>query len=612
MKEIFENNMEVLKRKYFKIYKTVEEIQERKMDIEVLTSKDSNKYMQISLNERKININSRYRPIEEAEKWANNIELEDHSQIILFGIGLGYRVQKIMKKIGKTNRLIVIEPNVEIFLTAIENVDLSDAISKENVLLLIGEDEFYIKKKLGQYISMRYIDQLCFEYIPNYNIIFNEDFQKYEKILKEEIRDLAIIKNTEEKFKKIWFENYVQNLKYVVKSINVKEFSNKFENIPVVIVSAGPSLNKNVKLLKEIKNRALIVCVGTAVKVLLREGIIPDIIATLDGDIKNYYHFKDIDYYNIPILYNPSVCPRILQEHKGMKIVTGGSHPYLGEELNKSLKEIEILEVGGSVAHLAFSFAKIVGADPIIFIGQDLSYGNNNQTHAEGTSYSEGKLNINKLKENEQLLIKGIYGDEVLTDIAFNKFLRWFEKEINCDKSKRLYINATEGGAHIEGTLVKRLKEVLDEHLKKRVDVSKMIKEIYSKRKVLSKQDFDAVLRDLEEISNKFKRLSCDFENAVKKLGTMGRNGKWISKVNQSIQEIEKVKRKYSKDMEINKMLTNVLSKDYPKANRIHFEEREKDQHRVYIEKELEFLQYIKTEANYIADIIHRCTQELK
>jgi hypothetical protein len=618
MKDIYSKNIKIIEEKYPILYKKIDE-HEKKIDIQILTSRDNNKYMKIIVKDKTFNINSKYRPKDEAFRWIQALDMKNNSKIILFGLGLGYRPKYIFKKMTRDNFLLVIEPSIDIFIGIIKNVDLTNILSSDNVRLLVDENELVIKKSIKKLTGWYNIKQVVVSFIPNYNNIFKKEFDKYMNFLREEIEDGLIEYNTGQKLTKTWFNNFVSNIPHMLRSCEAQDLNNKFYNKPVIIVSAGPSLNKNVRMLKEARGKAVIICVGTALKVLLKEGIYPDIIATLDGSIKNHYHFENLDYKKIPLLYFPIAYPEILNNHEGVKILTISSLPYLGETLFNLLKDIKYLKAGGSIAHLAFSFAREIGANPIVFVGQDLAYGEKMQTHAKGTSFDEGKiLHKSKLYKENQLLIEDINGNEVLTDQVFYAFLRWFESEIENDITSTIYIDATEGGAKIKGTKIMTLKETIEEYMRNEIDIAKVLFGNESKQLIGDKVYVKKIITELKDIVNGLNILENEFDRGldyIKKLRNAYEKDLYLDEEGKLTNELAQINSKFKSDIESFKVLSYVLNPTSLKLN-----EHDVDEYKLSIkEKKIKanikqeyFYRNVKTAIEDVLPLIKECIDKLE
>lgn len=494
MNEIYKRNLDILEKKYPHVYEKIINIKENKIDVLVDVSKDGNKYMIINNQNKKMYINSRYRPVDEAKKWSESIEIKEKSKIILMGFGIGYRIKEFIKKLSTENFLTIIEPSIEVFSEAIKNIDCRDIFSNDRLQILVDEDVENISKIISKHINSYNLNNIFTTIMPNYINIFKENIDMYMKLIENKLTDEKLNRNTILRQGLMWYSNFVNNIPSICNSVNLKNFINEFKDKPAVIVSAGPSLSKNVHLLKDIKDKVLIICVGTVLKVLLNQNIRPDIVVAMDAKHQNYNHFKNIDFDDIPLLYSPKIFPSIPQKHRGDKIIFSDYEAYAGKTIYGFYDDVEPLHSGGSVAHSALGFAQKIGANPIVFIGQDLAY-KDKKTHAEGTVYeNEG------LDEENVVEVEGVYGEKVLAKIEWHQFLLWMEKSIkkDNDETNRIYIDATEGGAKIHGTHIMTFQEAIDKYCIENIEVRKKLKDMIEKNR--ESLDIKDIIKDLRSI----------------------------------------------------------------------------------------------------------------
>lgn len=578
--EVFAKNINSIKNKYPNLYRKLSKSSNSYLDIQVLESRDKNKYMRINNGKKTININSRYSPIDEATKWAEGIELKNNSKLIIYGFGLSYRLKELSKKIKEDSSILIIEPNIDIFRNTVLNVDCSEIFEKDNISLLIGESIEEIKKHVLKYTNWTNMKNIDFIYMPNYEKLFKNELMYYVRIVKDIININLGNYNTIKRFSNLFYSNFIENIPHIVESINVKELFYKFKNKPVVIVSAGPSLAKNVELLNDIKNKSLIICVGTALRVLLDKGVKPDLVITVDPDIANYKHFEKIKFDDIPLIYYSCVNPNILNEHNGEKFVFKFQDIYLGEVIKNYMKDIGKLSSGGSVAHNALDLAIRMGANPIMFVGQDLAY-TDNKTHSQGTIYENDRLerieDNNKLiiskklknsdhkirEEKKTILIKDIYGNDVITDEVLYSYLKWLENVIESNND-RTYIDATEGGARIEGTNILTLNEAIERYctndIKAQETIHTIIKENKKNKVNIDKllNDFNCIMNEIKEIVSKSSDIDKQIDGLIEKYDSISDAN--ILKSLMKLEKVEKSIKSYERGFKaINFILNPVL-----------------------------------------------------
>jgi len=468
---------------------------------EIIKAKDGKDTLAIRDGDKKYFLHSFYYPEKEGEEWANGVQFDDESIILIYGIGLGYHINSLSKKLSLNNRLVLVEPSKEVFEYALSNGYYDEFKDRPNTFFITENSEENMRNLLAMYIPWDSFENLVYKDFKQYPKIFEDHYKMFSDCLIETINAMRINRNTALYFASQWQSNFIENVEFIFKSVPVKSFFNLFKDIPAVIVSAGPSLDKNIRLLKEAKGKSVIICVGTALKAMLKEGIEPDFVVSIDGSEKNFKHFENCSV-NSPLLYDLTVYPQILKEYKGPLIIGRIASDFSALFEEKLSLEFGTLNTGPSVANLSLDFAYKMGCNPIVFIGQDLAY-LNNRTHASGTTYEKDRINSNYDKK-EYIYVDGNDGEKVLTDRVLLSFKTWFENYIY-QHPDRIYINATEGGAFIKGTKVMNFKDVIDRYMKKDLHISQRISEIMANNKIELKPEQIGFLR--AELENTIKRL---------------------------------------------------------------------------------------------------------
>ena len=320
-------------------------------------------------------------------------------------------------------------------------------------------------------------------------------------------------------------ENFYHNVQYIPTGYKAFQLFRAIpDDIPAFVVSAGPSLNKNIKELKRAKNKSFIIAVDTAVKPLLREGIVPDMFATLDG-LKPLKLVKTEQARNLPLLTMVTAANAILDYHTGKKFFYDEGYEYVRKMFEMNGKKLEGFPTGGSVATLAFSLTCHLGFRKIIFVGQDLAY-TDNKSHADGTFQDA----MPEEDTEEFIKVPGNYETEVPTLKNLDSYRKWFGEYIEwwTRGHKTVFINATEGGARIEGTELMTLSEVIDRECVKEVDVSACIDRL------------EPVFQ--EEEQEKIRIFQQDTPKQVHQIVTLAREGKKL------YQQLEKLCQKGNMD----------------------------------------------------------------
>lgn len=438
--------------------------------------------LKIDTGERELSVHSLYDPEGEARRWAQGLDLEGIRFLGVFGLGLGYHIGELVRTWPNLERIVVIEPSHEILKAACKAVDLEKLLDLEKIdLVVIGDgleekDRAGVKKAeqyLGQHLAPLFqtgqLDAVQFVEFGPYPRLFPEHYRLLRTVCANLGRAVRINENTILFFSQMWPQNIFANLVDTVTSPGVINLFGKFEGWPGIVISAGPSLNKNLYLLREAKGRAVLLCVGTALRALLKEGILPDLVVTLDGAEANYRHFASLAAEEVPLVFVPTAHYRILEEYQGLKFVVGGGNPLI-DWICQFTEPKGLLNFGGSVAHATFDLALRMGCEPVILVGQDLAY-TGGATHARGTVY-EGKT---VQEGKDKFYVEDVFGGLVLTDHVLNEFRLWFEKAISTFARGRLVIDATEGGAKIAGTVIMPLREALERYCREQFPVTEIV-----------------------------------------------------------------------------------------------------------------------------------------
>lgn len=396
------------------------------------------------------------------EIWAEQFgELHKYAAVFLFGVGSGAYLKAVLKKCPKEANVIVYEPSVNIFLTLLQEVDLSREIEKHPIGFIVeGLNETEFSPVMAGTLVLENLTYMK-EYVhPNYRELYGEEIRNYVKLLHRYTEEIIVVRNTVHKMSISIAQNIIGNLKYVAEGYHPQLLS---KVIPyqgaAILVSAGPSLNKNIQELKRAKNKCLIVAVDTAVKPLMKAGIVPDIMTTVDA-LKPLGLVEIEGSEQIPLVAPPCAVSAMVKHQKGKKFFYFDGHEVPLTLYNINRKRFSDVAIGGSVACMGLSLIYKLGFDNIILVGQDLAF-TGNRSHADGTFQEK----MPEEDTSNMTMVKGNYEDKVPTSADFRLYLEWFADYIKGIKQRRnvKVYNATEGGAYIEGTEIVTLKEILDQ-----------------------------------------------------------------------------------------------------------------------------------------------------
>ena len=485
MMGLYEKNLEALNKRFPGMDKLIEEkkdelLQKENLDVESEINLEGREILKVQRNNQTLYLaGKRSASLAAANQIKFLGKIEYSAPIFMVGIGTGCYLQEIFKEVPKKNdnMVMVYEPSFSIFYEQLFHVDIEELFEDRIVALLVeGINEEGIKPLIKQMLRGDRVSCMRHFILPNYNEICPEKVLDFQKVLKDVAEEYLVNINTVQAFSKVAVENMLKNADYVRTGYQAKQLMEAIpREMPAIIVSAGPSLNKNIEELKKAKNKAFIIAVDTAMKPLLRNGIIPDMYAIIDGT-KPLELVAVEESRNIPLLSEVRAAHAVMDYHKGKKFFFREFTPYFDRMYEMNHKEWAAMDVGGSVATAAFSLACYLGLGTVIMVGQDLAL-TGNKTHADGTF----KEKMEELDTSKMKMVPGNVEEKVPTRPDFDHYRIWFEDFIA--RWKNMYpnfrvINATEGGAKIKGTEISTLKEAIEKECKIEADVSANIEKL--------------------------------------------------------------------------------------------------------------------------------------
>lgn len=404
-------------------------------------------------------------------------KIPDNPQaIVLFGSGMGDAVLHINKQFSDLEHLIIVEPNQDVFKALLTQLDLISLFKNcEKISFLVNLSLNDTSASLHEVFDQGLYQKISFIAPLAYRTLYQSYYQSVLELSQKAIRRKVINMATRSITNYKWIVNQWRNQKIL--SIPFETLANRIPAPPVIIVSAGPSLNKNMHLLNEAKGKAIIIAVGSAISILNTHGIIPHFRMAFDASEANRNLFANVATANCPLIYGNALYHEILPKYQGKKIKIILNTDPLGQYFcKKQTRPPLLIRSGHSIANVALDLACKWGSRKIILMGQDLCY-TNEKLHASGSWDDE--LNLVEATKKNWLPTTDIYGQNVYTDKPFLSMKAIFEEllayhpHIQC-------INASEGGLPIDGTINKPLRQVLDEDLSQSTDFTALIEQVLS------------------------------------------------------------------------------------------------------------------------------------
>lgn len=473
--------------------------------IELDKARDGNSILLLERNGQAYRLNSAFRPVQEADRWAAQYPLNYVENIILlFGLGNGIFARSLLKRMGGKDSLIIYEPSNQIFRMILEQEDISDILSDSRICIItegINEQNFYFI--LEGCLEWRNVNALCVCDHPGYKELFVDFYRKFVKQIADNVDLVHAQKHTVAHFAHESIVNMFFNMQYLSEANILGDFIGKIpEGLPAIIVAAGPSLDNNIEELKRAQGKAFILAVDSAINVLLDRGISFDAMISVDAR-KNPAFMNREECKDIPLFCMLLSRTHILLNHRGKKIFVMGGF-CIDDYYQKADHPFLPIDLGGSVATAAFSVCIKLGFQKIILIGQDLAY-NGDVTHAGGK--------IKKIVNEDvgQKEIDGWHGGKVRSRYDWIIYRNWFESVIQ-QLSGIQVIDATEGGALIHGSETMTLAEVIDAYCTRTFFMRELLEQ---QPPTFTAEEFQNIREKLLHLEKEMKSIKRNSEEAA-------------------------------------------------------------------------------------------------
>lgn len=424
-------------------------------------------------------LHSRHDPIAEAQAWAQSVTVDGTYCFILCGLGLGHHAKALFARLKGDAILVCVEPSLPTLSTALAHVDLTELLASPRFILLTDDEKSRLHAKLQPHATLMMLGTQVLRHAPSARVA-EPEHQRVVAAITEFITFtrmglLTLVSNA-----KLTCRNIAMNLAAYVTTPPIDLLKDHFAGCPGVVISAGPSLARNIDQLADLKGKAVLCAVQTALRPLMDRGIVPDFVTSLDFHEMSRKFFEGVgDLSGVHLVAEPKASWHVIDPYPGPISLLDNSWARL--VLGDELAARDGLPAGATVAHLAFYLATHLGCDPIIFVGQDLAF-TGHVFYVPGVEIHKawrGELNrFNSIEQkeweriarNRQILrrVPGFDGGDLYTDELLFTYLEQFERDIAASPVR--VINATEGGARIRGTASMTLRDAIEQFCEKPID----------------------------------------------------------------------------------------------------------------------------------------------
>ena len=413
-----------------------------------------------------ISYHSPYDPIRESSRFFNSMNLEETDIIFQFGWGLGYGSEALRTRCQPSARILVFEPDDEL-------LNLSRSSFREDPVWRDPRFQFVSGSAVCRFFShnppfaCQETDRILWVEWPAAVQLHKPLLEELKKTFRTQLRDRAANLLTHFQNGRMYFENVVRNFQYQGDA-DVGRLFGRFKGMPLVIVSAGPSLDRNVRDLQGIESRCILLAVDTALQPLLEMGITPHAVIIADPQEINAKHVEGV---------MPKETFLIAEQGVHFTALEGATRRFLfglGLFPDPLLARFGFLrtrlDAWGSVATAALDFACHAGANPVIFTGQDFAF-SWNQHYASHTIF--GDLSIASATSTE-IFAKDIWNRDTPTTENLVAYRDFFVRRMKSERHVR-FINATEGGILTEGAEMLSLTDALHQSCKQPLNAESIL-----------------------------------------------------------------------------------------------------------------------------------------
>lgn len=449
-------------------------------------------------------------PLREAKTiWNRTVthELGKNDIQIVFGLGLGYLFKRAY--VNAESKIFIIEPYIEVIRFVLEHVDFSAELTDKRVYITDNVEDIYNKLQ-KEYLSG---DKVEFLFLNEFAMANQQLLQNLTLKTAEIVEGRANDENTIFNLSKFWTENFIKNISNFPEMTPLRAFEGKFAEQTALILSAGPSLADDIKIIKANENKFVTIAVGRAFRTLIYAGIIPDFVVFADA-LHGLGHVKDIEEY----LSRTNVILLSKSDNYIFNLKTKSKILYFAEtdSMSRIFEETGSInpgfyKSGSSVSIISYYIAKALGFANIAFSGLDLAF-LGNKIYADGKElfinhvlYPESKPDddyieyFKSLTQNQSFLtVKDKEGNDLITRADYAWFIRQFGEILTEEINFAKVINTSLKGAYIDGMEYMALSELLKTVPEDKTDVYEIISSVQKD----TKKDWDLLLKKIDSKLN--------------------------------------------------------------------------------------------------------------
>lgn len=412
-------------------------------------------------------LHSRYDPVRDAERELSALRDGNRAEGCVFsGVGLAYLPERYAREYPRAT-VVLVEPDLFILILMLASRPLSALFAHEGLIILAGTQA----REVAAFLESTGLDTLPVHEPPALTAPNRPWFDEFAAIKKRNRERREINANTLRRFGDLWLKNMCKNLSVLRDLPGIASFADILADVPVLVLAAGPSLDRILPDLPRLRKRCAIIAVDTALRATLRAGVEPDFIVLVDPQYWNWRHLDGLSCPNSILITESAAWPAVFRFKTRATCLCSSLFP-LGKFLEARTATRGELGAGGSVSTTAWDFARHLGATRIFMAGLDLGFPDR-KTHFTGSIFEERAHTASlRLAPAETAGYHALYGagpypvsdyagNPVLTDKRLILYAWWFESRLAGHPANKT-ATLTPEGVRIPGFAVASVDSLAD------------------------------------------------------------------------------------------------------------------------------------------------------
>jgi hypothetical protein len=459
-------------------------------------------------------LHSRYNPVRDAERELTALRGERSGEGCVFaGVGLAYLPERYAREFPRST-VVLVEPDLFILVLMLASRPLSALFAHEGLIILAGTQA----REVATFLESTGLDALPVHEPPALTAPNRPWFDEFAAIRKRNRERREINANTLKRFGDLWLKNMCKNLSELKGLPGIGSFAGILSDVPVLVLAAGPSLDRILPKLPRLRERCVIIAVDTALRATLRAGIEPDFIVLVDPQYWNWRHLDGLSCPHSVLITESAAWPAVFRFKTRATCLCSSLFP-LGKFLEARTAPRGELGAGGSVSTTAWDFARHLGATRIFMAGLDLGFPDG-KTHFTGSIFEE-RTHVASLRlaPAETAGYHALYGagpypvsdyagNPVLTDKRLILYAWWFESRLAAHPANQT-ATLTPEGVRIPGFKVASV-DALASGPETRGAIDARIAEALSRAEAPDPNRFHAAVRELTDALAGIARLATE------------------------------------------------------------------------------------------------------